>query len=76
MSDSLLAFVIDFSFKISTVHATGNDSLLLLLQVLKESFKIYCAINDGIINLVDKVDIRLLSKSHRHSENSYANIHV
>lgn len=24
-------------------------------QVLKESFKIYCAINDGIINLVDKV---------------------
>jgi hypothetical protein len=23
-------------------------------QVLKESFKIYCAINDGIINLVDK----------------------
>ena len=27
-----------------------------LLQVLKESFKIYCAINDGIINLVDKVN--------------------
>lgn len=25
------------------------------VQVLKESFKIYCAINDGIINLVDKV---------------------
>ncbi|XP_066306814.1 putative clathrin assembly protein At2g01600 [Miscanthus floridulus] len=25
-----------------------------LAQVLKESFKIYCAINDGIINLVDK----------------------
>lgn len=25
-------------------------------QVLKESFKIYCAINDGIINLVDKVN--------------------
>jgi len=25
------------------------------IQVLKESFKIYCAINDGIINLVDKV---------------------
>lgn len=24
-------------------------------QVLKESFKIYCAINDGIINLVDMV---------------------
>jgi hypothetical protein len=24
------------------------------VQVLKESFKIYCAINDGIINLVDK----------------------
>ena len=23
--------------------------------MLKESFKIYCAINDGIINLVDKV---------------------
>ncbi|VAH78753.1 unnamed protein product [Triticum turgidum subsp. durum] len=26
-----------------------------LALVLKESFKIYCAINDGIINLVDKV---------------------
>ena len=26
-----------------------------IAQVLKESFKIYCAINDGIINLVDKV---------------------
>lgn len=25
-------------------------------QVLKESFKIYCAINDGIINLIDKVN--------------------
>lgn len=25
-------------------------------QVLKESFKIYCAVNDGIINLVDKVN--------------------
>ncbi|RRT45377.1 hypothetical protein B296_00055176, partial [Ensete ventricosum] len=25
-----------------------------LALVLKESFKIYCAINDGIINLVDK----------------------
>jgi len=24
------------------------------VQVLKESFKIYCTINDGIINLVDK----------------------
>lgn len=24
-------------------------------QVLKESFKIYCSINDGIINLIDKV---------------------
>lgn len=28
---------------------------LYVVQVLKESFKIYCAINDGIINLVDKV---------------------
>jgi hypothetical protein len=28
---------------------------LYFAQVLKESFKIYCAINDGIINLVDKV---------------------
>ncbi|KAL9273486.1 putative clathrin assembly protein, partial [Drosera capensis] len=27
---------------------------VVFLQVLKESFKIYCAINDGIINLVDK----------------------
>ena len=26
-----------------------------LALVLKESFKIYCAINDGIINLVDMV---------------------
>lgn len=33
-------------FKVSTT---------LFLQVLKESFKIYCAINDGIINLVDVV---------------------
>lgn len=24
-------------------------------QVLKESFKIYCAVNDGIINLVEMV---------------------
>lgn len=28
-----------------------------LLQVLKESFKLYRAINDGIINLVDKVSM-------------------
>lgn len=28
---------------------------LQLVQVLKESFKLYRAINDGIINLVDKV---------------------
>jgi hypothetical protein len=27
-------------------------------QVLKESFKLYRAINDGIINLVDKVSGR------------------
>ncbi|KAK6122259.1 hypothetical protein DH2020_043992 [Rehmannia glutinosa] len=27
---------------------------LRCIEVLKESFKIYCAINDGIINLVDK----------------------
>lgn len=27
----------------------------LVVQVLKESFKLYCAINDGIINLVDLV---------------------
>jgi hypothetical protein len=27
------------------------------MQVLKESFKIYCAINDGIINLVDMVKL-------------------
>ena len=25
--------------------------------MLKESFKVYCAINDGIINLIDKVDL-------------------
>lgn len=31
------------------------DQGLVTPQVLKESFKIYCAINDGIINLVDKV---------------------
>ena len=30
---------------------------LSLLQVLKESFKLYRAINDGIINLVDKVSM-------------------
>jgi hypothetical protein len=24
------------------------------MQVLKESFKVYCAINEGIINLVEK----------------------
>jgi hypothetical protein len=29
------------------------------MQVLKESFKIYCAINDGIINLVDLVKLAL-----------------
>ena len=28
-------------------------------QVLKESFKLYRAINDGIINLVDKVSVPL-----------------
>lgn len=28
-----------------------------VMKVLKESFKIYCAINDGIINLVDMVGI-------------------
>ena len=26
-----------------------------IIQILKESFKIYCALNDGIINLVDVV---------------------
>jgi hypothetical protein len=26
-----------------------------IVQVMKESFKIYCAVNDGIINLVDVV---------------------
>ncbi|XP_058084392.1 uncharacterized protein LOC131231996 isoform X2 [Magnolia sinica] len=30
------------------------DDTELLSEVLKESFKIYCAINDGVINLVDK----------------------
>lgn len=30
-------------------------SALVPLQILKESFKLYRAINDGIINLVDKV---------------------
>ncbi|KAG0539035.1 hypothetical protein BDA96_03G288100 [Sorghum bicolor] len=36
--------------------AANNNYLVqyALAQVLKESFKIYCAINDGIINLVDK----------------------
>ncbi|KAH6827753.1 ENTH/ANTH/VHS superfamily protein [Perilla frutescens var. hirtella] len=36
--------------------ATGRKYLIQysLALVLKESFKIYCAINDGIINLVDK----------------------
>jgi len=29
-------------------------------QVLKESFKIYCAVNDGIINLVDKVNLLII----------------
>lgn len=29
-------------------------------QVLKESFKIYCSINDGIINLVDMVLLTIL----------------
>ncbi len=36
-------------------------------QVLKESFKLYRAINDGIINLVDKVglvSILLLNSTH------------
>ncbi|CAD6270092.1 unnamed protein product [Miscanthus lutarioriparius] len=35
--------------------AANNNYLVqyALAQVLKESFKIYCAINDGIINLVD-----------------------
>jgi hypothetical protein len=37
--------------------AANNNYLVqyALALVLKESFKIYCAINDGIINLVDKV---------------------
>ncbi|PHU22718.1 hypothetical protein BC332_07825 [Capsicum chinense] len=30
-----------------------NLMIPVVLQVLRESFKIYCAINDGIINLVD-----------------------
>ncbi|CAL1356137.1 unnamed protein product [Linum trigynum] len=35
--------------------AVGNYAIQYALAlVLKESFKIYCAINDGIINLVDK----------------------
>ncbi|KAI4982473.1 hypothetical protein ZWY2020_022965 [Hordeum vulgare] len=37
--------------------AVNNNYLVqhALALVLKESFKIYCAINDGIINLVDKI---------------------
>ncbi|KAL5203325.1 hypothetical protein ABZP36_014277 [Zizania latifolia] len=37
-------------------RAANNNYLVqyALALVLKESFKIYCAINDGIINLVDK----------------------
>jgi hypothetical protein len=30
---------------------------VFIAQVLKESFKLYRAINDGIINLVDKVGL-------------------
>lgn len=40
------------------VSSTGLDVILLqifMFQCLKESFKLYSAINDGIINLVDKV---------------------
>lgn len=32
-----------------------SHDMLFCGQVLKESFKLYRAINDGIINLVDKV---------------------
>ncbi|CAL5337565.1 unnamed protein product [Camellia sinensis] len=39
----------------SVIFLCGFGALhLLRSEVLKESFKIYCAINDGIINLVDK----------------------
>ncbi|KAM0048468.1 putative ANTH domain-containing protein [Helianthus debilis subsp. tardiflorus] len=34
-----------------------------LALVLKESFKIYCAINDGIINLIDKVILLALKST-------------
>lgn len=37
-----------------------------MFQCLKESFKLYSAINDGIINLVDKVKASLVCISLRH----------
>lgn len=43
--------------------AIGNYVVQYALAlVLKESFKIYCAVNDGIINLIDKVIFRYLHK--------------
>lgn len=55
-------FSIDFVLsRLSLRKVIGSSSFL---QVLKESFKIYCAINDGIINLVDKVRLDFTQVSY------------
>ena len=53
LSSSSIPHMDWFSLRIGHVlcNLSGSPGSV---QVLKESFKIYCTINDGIINLVDK----------------------
>ena len=39
--------------------------------MLKESFKVYCAINDGIINLIDKVGLVGVCCNHSYHVSLY-----
>lgn len=51
----ILTFLVPCQVILFSIRKEQTELRHLYLQVLKESFKVYCAINEGIINLVEKV---------------------